>query len=824
MDKKLSLIIQFAGVDKLTGTMKNIVGLGKTGAQSLAGMAREQRDLNRQIADYDRKLKGATGNVNALWSAQKKLLTQQEALGSRMARQKQLLAIDNRTAAMRSTGQRYVSEGRSTLMWGAMLAAPVMEMAREAGEVQALTNKLRILGLGDTAVRDLRAYAEAMNVAGSSVKDNLRYILEAQGAFRETGAHSLEEELKGARLFAPVMAKIHVAMRATGQELSDEQGRYLLRFVEQAGGMNDARRAKEIADGVFRALQSSGGNVKPADYQSFMARAGSSGMKLSSRSLFADFEPLIAELKQSAGVGLMGTYMRMNGMTKNNAANAEMLRLGLWDKNKVVLNSLGGVKSFVNGQNPLGEQRAQMLATDPVEFYRNVILPAYREKGVTDVTRENVLLFGRTGSLLFNLIDKQLPTILKSRHAYQKAQGIDQAYATSQTGFDGAMGRMGAAWSDFLVVAGTKGGLLDAFTSGLTTTTNALRSLTAFGNAHPTAFRWIGTAVVSLIGMKLALGAVKLLFGGLLGPAATLWGLWSKFRLMGGLIEALPLLSSGLGIARIAVLGLSRAFIAAGIAMMTTPVGWVIAGVAAIAAAAYLIYRNWGPISAFFRTHWTRIRNLFLAGTVIFTPFVAAIMWAASAVYRNWDRIGAATMAMVGRVRGIVGPFLAPFIQINTFLAGLAGKFFGYGAQAIWGLVKGIWSVQAQATQAILGVADRIGASFANALGIKSPSRLFMAYGGHIADGLALGIDRGARRPISASGRLAASVAGAGALAIASPPIARSGVGAVSAAPVTINITIQQQPGEDGEALAHRVADLIKRKTDAARRGSYYDA
>jgi hypothetical protein len=43
------------------------------------------------------------------------------------------------------------------------------------------------------------------------------------------------------------------------------------------------------------------------------------------------------------------------------------------------------------------------------------------------------------------------------------------------------------------------------------------------------------------------------------------------------------------------------------------------------------------------------------------------------------------------------------------------------------------------------------------------------------------------------------------------------------ASATTINITIQQRPGEDGEQLARRVADLIDRRTNSSRLGAYRD-
>ncbi|PTU04075.1 hypothetical protein DBR45_03715, partial [Pseudomonas sp. HMWF031] len=44
-----------------------------------------------------------------------------------------------------------------------------------------------------------------------------------------------------------------------------------------------------------------------------------------------------------------------------------------------------------------------------------------------------------------------------------------------------------------------------------------------------------------------------------------------------------------------------------GVAILTTPVGWFLAAVAAIAGAAYLIYKNWDKIAGFFASLWGRI-------------------------------------------------------------------------------------------------------------------------------------------------------------------------------------------------------------------------
>lgn len=44
-----------------------------------------------------------------------------------------------------------------------------------------------------------------------------------------------------------------------------------------------------------------------------------------------------------------------------------------------------------------------------------------------------------------------------------------------------------------------------------------------------------------------------------------------------------------------------------GVALMTTPIGWFLAGIAGVAAAVYLIYKNWEPIAAWFTGIWTNL-------------------------------------------------------------------------------------------------------------------------------------------------------------------------------------------------------------------------
>lgn len=77
----------------------------------------------------------------------------------------------------------------------------------------------------------------------------------------------------------------------------------------------------------------------------------------------------------------------------------------------------------------------------------------------------------------------------------------------------------------------------------------------------------------------------------------------------GNVMKGLGLLIAGKFL--IAMGGLTMSFLSLGAAIMTTPVGWFAAAVAAIAGGAYLIYQNWGAIKDWFSAQWAEVQGAF---------------------------------------------------------------------------------------------------------------------------------------------------------------------------------------------------------------------
>ena len=104
--------------------------------------------------------------------------------------------------------------------------------------------------------------------------------------------------------------------------------------------------------------------------------------------------------------------------------------------------------------------------------------------------------------------------------------------------------------------------------------------------------------------------------------------------------------------------------------------------------------------------------------------------------------------------------------------------------------------------------------TFKNFFGIKSPSRLMFAMGGHIATGLGNGIDAHAHRPLRAMERMQRTMLA---------PMAPAGGGNRNRGGDKVEIHVHQRAGEDGHALARRVAAIIDRRDRGDRLRSYQD-
>lgn len=253
---------------------------------------------------------------------------------------------------------------------------------------------------------------------------------------------------------------------------------------------------------------------------------------------------------------------------------------------------------------------------------------------------------------------------------------------------------------------------------------------------HPQFVSGAFKLISALLAIKIATIGLKLGLNLLISPFVNVWKTtvllrtnWHRLTTAlgeGGKLRWLVtgfsrLTSGGLKLSKVLAGSLVRGFMSAaravlwiGRALMMNPIGLVIT---AVATAAYLIYRNWGAVSGWFKQRWADIQEAFNGGIVGIGKLLI-----------NWSPAGLLYKAFAA--------------ALKYFGVALPAKFTDFGGHLIDGLINGIKNKWGSLKSSVTGMGDSISGWFSEKLGIHSPSRVFMGFGDNIAQGAAIGLQR----------------------------------------------------------------------------------
>lgn len=233
----------------------------------------------------------------------------------------------------------------------------------------------------------------------------------------------------------------------------------------------------------------------------------------------------------------------------------------------------------------------------------------------------------------------------------------------------------------------------------------------ALAARHPTLTKGIAVAAGVMAALFLVLGGGAIVVAGLVAPFAALAG--------------------------------AATLLGIGMAPLVGIVAGVMLGIGLLAGAAYLIYANWGGITAWFANLWSGIK---------------AFAWNA--------------------IRGLIGIFtvfspvallMAAFTPALSYLRSI--DLFDIGRNMIAGLIRGIGAMLGALKSTIVNAAGAAATWFRQKLGIHSPSRVFAQFGGFLMQGLDGGIRAAQDAPIARINTLAGDITRAMALGAAIPAI-----------------------------------------------------
>lgn len=409
------------------------------------------------------------------------------------------------------------------------------------------------------------------------------------------------------------------------------------------------------------------------------------------------------------------------------------------------------------------------------------------------------------------LIDKQgADGINRYVAIIENAKGVASKTATIMAdNLQGDLQTLRSSWEDLGISAS------DAIDQPLRKITariaDILRGISKWMQDNPTLTATLLKVALTIGTMLAVLGTLTLALATVVVPMAAMKMALGVLGIKLGIV--IPLLK-GVGTA---LLFVGSAMKGAFVFLLTTPIGWtiltIVAALAALAGAAYLVVNNWTWIKGVLADTWAGIVTLFSGG-------IGAI----AARIINWSPLGLFYKGFAGVLR--------------WFGVDLPATFTGFGANIMRGLADGIVSGMKWALSAMATVADKVAGVFTRKTDIHSPSRLFARYGDYTMQGLAVGLQRSQDAPITQVSSLAKRLTQLGAgIAIGAsmpamafdtrPPVAPRGA-SVQPAAAADNIAIHIHPaaGADPQAIAKAVSaelDRRDREKRARQRSSLHD-
>lgn len=290
--------------------------------------------------------------------------------------------------------------------------------------------------------------------------------------------------------------------------------------------------------------------------------------------------------------------------------------------------------------------------------------------------------------------------------------------------------------------------LLPALNQLMTTIRPIINSFADWASKNP--------EVVSAL-VHLAAGFAALKVGGLMFRFVgnELSGLMVSFRLAKALLgvdwlatvirfkSGIGALARIFGVVKTAATLLGSGLMSLGRFLLMSPIGIALA---LLGVAAYLLYKNWDGVVGGAKALWQDLSN-FISGVV---NSIASFFGTC------WERIKAFFNSGIGNISAQIinwsplGLFYQSFASVlSWFGVQLPSSFTQFGANIIQGLWNGLKSKIESVKTWFAQQAASLKQTFAGVMGIHSPSRVFRRFGGWMMEGLQIGLDKGASRPIT---------------------------------------------------------------------------
>ena len=244
---------------------------------------------------------------------------------------------------------------------------------------------------------------------------------------------------------------------------------------------------------------------------------------------------------------------------------------------------------------------------------------------------------------------------------------------------------------------------------------NFLSKISAFQEKHPELFKklmnGLVTGVAILGGLGIALKGVSIGFRtySLYLKAA---GFMTKHQVGTNILKSgAKLFNFGKRLIK-GVGTLSKAFIKFGATMLASPITWVIAGIIALVAAGYLLYKNWDTV----KQKAIDLKNMVVGLIDKFWYLMGPIGWIVKGgmeIYRNWDKIKAKAAELKEKVANMITNLVLKWDNFKATVKNILGNVFNWMEEK-WNNLK---EVGAAVADFFTGIFTKISSGIDTAIG-----------------------------------------------------------------------------------------------------------
>lgn len=518
--------------------------------------AMQQAGINtKQLSQHQRRLKTDLAATTAQLEQQRSKLTQVAAQQKRLA---QVKANYDKTMNLRNAMAGHGAAGMATGAAGLYkinsIASVGLDFDAQMSKVQALTR----LQKGSADLTMLRQQARDL---GASTSFTAMDAAQAQGFLAMSGFNP--KQIKAAM---PDMLDLAKASGVGLDQTADIASNILSAFKMEAAQMG------RVSDTLALTMTTSNVDLNMlAETMKYMGPiANKAGMSLEEAAAAAGLLGNIGIQGSNSGTALRAMLNRLAGPTSKAAKLMDNLGINTKDTS-------GNMLNIVDIMSQVAKQTEKMGNADQLAIFKEI----FGEEAASGMAE----LIGQAGAGGF----AKYAAMIR-----QQSKGVAKEMAAVMgDNARGDLDNMTSAWEDLNIqMLETQNGPLRGLIQQVTSLTQAAG---VWMRANPELTATITkvaaiTAVTAVVG-----GGLLLVLAGLLGPiAAVKMGLGMMLAIGGPL---LPLLK-----------GLTLGVLKLGLAILTTPIGWIIAGIAAIAAGAYLIYKNWDQLGPWFKSTWAKCK------------------------------------------------------------------------------------------------------------------------------------------------------------------------------------------------------------------------